>query len=171
MQTLSGSQEPFIADAVAGFSQHASVALKVGERKKLERICRYISRPAVSENRLSLTHQGKVRYQLKTPYRHGRAAFGHVIFEPVDFMAKLTALVPRPRVNRTGPPRPATTAYLLLTAHAEALVTPARRGKRARRDTTQQGQGERTNQSSCCHDLLTKSQADLQHQGTDFRPF
>ena len=94
MQTLSGSQEPFIADAVAGFSQHASVALKVGERKKLERICRYISRPAVSENRLSLTHQGKVRYQLKTPYRHGRAAFGHVIFEPVDFMAKLTALVP-----------------------------------------------------------------------------
>ena len=28
--------------------------------------CRYISQPAVSEKRLSLTRQGKVRYQLKT---------------------------------------------------------------------------------------------------------
>jgi hypothetical protein len=40
---------------VAGFSLHASVAVKVSEQNKLERICRYISRPAVSEKRLSLT--------------------------------------------------------------------------------------------------------------------
>jgi hypothetical protein len=56
---------------VAGFSLHASVAVKVSEQNKLERICRYISRPAVSEKRLSLTRQGKVRYELKTPYRDG----------------------------------------------------------------------------------------------------
>jgi ribosomal protein S27E len=96
LQTLPGTEEPFIADAVAGFSLHASVALKASERKKLERICRYISRPAVSDKRLSLTRQGKVRYQLKTPYRDGTT---HVIFEPVDFIAKLAALVPRPRVK------------------------------------------------------------------------
>ena len=38
---------------VAGFSLHAGVAIKTRERKKLERLCRYISRPAVSEKRLA----------------------------------------------------------------------------------------------------------------------
>jgi hypothetical protein len=38
-----------------------------------------------------------VRYELKTPYRDGTT---HVIFEPLDFIAKLAALVPKPRVNR-----------------------------------------------------------------------
>jgi len=40
---------------VAGFSLHAGVATKANERKKLERVCRYIARPAVSEKRLALT--------------------------------------------------------------------------------------------------------------------
>jgi len=51
---------------------------------KLERLCRYITRPAIAEKRLSLTKQGKIRYELKTPYRDGAT---HVIFEPVDFTA------------------------------------------------------------------------------------
>jgi hypothetical protein len=51
----------------------------------------YISRPAVSEKRLALTANGQVRYELKTPYRNGTT---HVIFEPLDFIAKLAALVP-----------------------------------------------------------------------------
>jgi hypothetical protein len=44
---------------VAGFSLHAGVAAKAGERKKLECLCRYIARPTVSEERLSLTDSGK----------------------------------------------------------------------------------------------------------------
>jgi len=76
----------------------AGVAAKAHQRDKLERLCRYITRPAISEKRLSLTNQGKVRYELKTPYRDGTT---HVIFEPVDFIAKLAALVPKPRVNLT----------------------------------------------------------------------
>ncbi len=67
-------------------------------RKKLERLCRYIARPAVSEKRLSLTSKGKVRYHLKTPCRDGTT---HVIFEPLDFIAKLAALVPKPGMNLT----------------------------------------------------------------------
>jgi hypothetical protein len=54
--------------------------------------------PALSEQRLSLTAGGKVRYQLKTPYNDGTT---HVVFEPLDFLARLAALVPRPRVNLT----------------------------------------------------------------------
>ena len=53
------------AGKVAGFSLHAGVAAKADERKKLERLCRYIARPAVSEKRLSLTSQGQVRYDVK----------------------------------------------------------------------------------------------------------
>lgn len=36
----------------SGFSLHAGVATKAHERDKLEKICRYIARPAVSEERL-----------------------------------------------------------------------------------------------------------------------
>jgi len=71
---------------VAGFSLHARVATKANERAKLERLCRYIARPAVSTKRLSMTRNGRVRYELKTPWRNGTT---HVIFEPLDFMYRM----------------------------------------------------------------------------------
>jgi hypothetical protein len=73
LQTLPGIEEPFNGSAgqAAGFSLHAGVATKASQREKLERLCRYITRPAVSEKRLSLMNQGKVRYELKMPYRDG----------------------------------------------------------------------------------------------------
>ena len=83
---------------VASFSLHAGVACEAHEREKLERLCRTITRPAVSTERLSLTSQGNIRYRLKTPYRDGTT---DVVFEPLDFMARLAALVPTPRVNFT----------------------------------------------------------------------
>jgi len=52
----------------------------------------------VAIERLSLTAQGDIRYALKTPYRDGTT---HVIFEPLDFLARLAALVPSPGVNLT----------------------------------------------------------------------
>ena len=82
---------------VGGFSLHAGVAIRANQRNKRERLCRYIARPALSEHRLSLTAAGKVRYQLKTPYNNGTT---HVVFEPLDFMAKLAALVPGLHVLR-----------------------------------------------------------------------
>ena len=83
---------------VGGFSLHAGVAVRANQRNKRERLCRYISRPALSEQRLSLTAGGKVRYQLKTPYNKGTT---HVVFEPLNFLARLAALVPSPRENLT----------------------------------------------------------------------
>ncbi len=83
---------------MAGFSLHAGVATKAHERDKLERLCRYITRPAVSTKRLSMTRNGAVRYELKTPYSDGTT---HVLFEPLDFIAKLVALVPKSRVHLT----------------------------------------------------------------------
>jgi hypothetical protein len=83
---------------VAGFSLHAGVSAKAGERDKLERLCRYIARPPISVHRLSLTQEGNIRYELKTPYRNGTT---HMVFEPLDFISKLAALIPAPRVNLT----------------------------------------------------------------------
>jgi len=86
-----------VAEA-SGFSLHAGVIAEGGEREKIERLCRYVSRPAVASERLALTPQGNVRYTLKTPYRDGTT---HVILEPLAFIARLAALVPLPRVHLT----------------------------------------------------------------------
>ena len=105
----------------AGFSLHAGVATRVHERDKLERLCRYIARPAVSTKRLSLTRHGKVRYELKTPYNDGTT---QVLFEPLDFIARLVALVPKPRVNLTR-----FHGVFAPNSKYRAWVTPAKRGK------------------------------------------
>ena len=105
----------------SGFSLHAGVAAQAWERQKLERLCRYITRPAVSEKRLSLTSSGNIRYQLKTPYSDGTT---HVIFEPLDFIAKLAALVPKPRVNLTR-----FHGVFAPNSKHRVEVTPAKRGK------------------------------------------
>jgi len=107
---------------VAGFSLHAGVATKANERAKLERLCRYITRPAVSTKRLSMTRNGRVRYELKTPWRNGTT---QVIFEPLDFIARLVSLVPKARVNLTR-----FHGVFAPNSKYRALVTPAGRGKR-----------------------------------------
>jgi len=128
LQTLpDDGDEPFTTRVghVAGFSLHAGIATKANERAKLERLCRYIARPAVSTKRLSMTRNGQVRYELKTPWRNGTT---HVIFEPLDFISRLVALVPRPRVNLTR-------FHGLFAPNSKyrSRVTPASRGKRAKR--------------------------------------
>ena len=106
---------------LAGFSLHAGVAARADQRDKVERLCRYIARSAVSEQRLSLTPTGKVRYELKTPFRNGTT---HVIFEPLDFIARLAALVPRPRVNQTR-----FHGVFAPNSKHRAAITPSGRGK------------------------------------------
>jgi len=106
---------------VAGFSLHAGVAVKPNQREKLERLCRYICRPPVSEKRLFLTPRGDIGYSLKTPYRDGTT---HVIFEPLDFIARLAALVPPPRLNLTR-----FHGVFAPNSPYRARITPARRGR------------------------------------------
>ncbi|MBK7963276.1 MAG: transposase [Bdellovibrionales bacterium] len=58
----------------SGFSLHAGVATKAQEREKLEKICRYIARPALSEERLSTNVRGEIIYRLKKPWSDGTLA-------------------------------------------------------------------------------------------------
>ena len=52
----------------------------------------------IATKRLSIDGQGRVVYRYKQPFRDGST---HVILEPLDFIAGLAALVPRPRLNLT----------------------------------------------------------------------
>lgn len=64
--------------------------------RRFERLCRYVARPAVSSERLSLSRHGNVLYRLRRAWRDGTT---HVVFEPLVFLERLAALVPRPRTH------------------------------------------------------------------------
>ncbi len=66
-----------------------------------------------------------MRYKLKTLYREG---ITYVILEPLDFIARLAAPVPRPRVSLTR-----FHGVLAPNSKYRALVTPAKRGKGTKR--------------------------------------
>ena len=59
-----------------GFSLHAGVVAVAAERAKLARHCRYLTRPAVSTERWSLTAQGLIDYRLQKPTREGTTQGG-----------------------------------------------------------------------------------------------
>ena len=115
--------DPSGAVRAGGFSLHAGVAIAPHQRGKLERLCRYISRPPVATERLALMASGHVRYTLKRPYRDGTT---HIVLEPLDLMARLAALVPPPRMHLTR-------YHGVLAPHSQlrAAVTPAHRGRGA----------------------------------------
>ena len=89
------ARQPLCAD-IDGFSLHAAVRVDAHERKRLEQLCRYITRPALSEERIQLDAVGQVQLKLKTPWRDGTT---HVVMSPLEFMQRLAALVPRPRLH------------------------------------------------------------------------
>ena len=59
-------------------------------------MCRYLTRPAIANDRLTRNHAGQGVLTLKTPYREGAT---HIVMSPLEFMQRLAALVPRPRLH------------------------------------------------------------------------
>jgi len=54
-----------------GFTLHAAVRVKPEESARLEHLCRYVTRPPLSTERLSSDEQGNVVHELRVPYRDG----------------------------------------------------------------------------------------------------
>ena len=79
-----------------GFSLHAGVRCDANDRQGVEQLCRYITRPAISNERLAINREGNVVLKLKTPWRNGAT---HIVLTPMEFMQRLAALVPRPRLH------------------------------------------------------------------------
>ena len=58
-------------------------------------LCRYITRPAIANERLKRNRAGQVVLQLKSPYKDGTT---HIV-EPLEVMERLAALMPRPALT------------------------------------------------------------------------
>jgi hypothetical protein len=54
------------------------------------------TRPSLSDERVQLNAAGQVELKLKTPWRDGTT---HLVMAPLEFMQRLAALVPRPRLH------------------------------------------------------------------------
>jgi hypothetical protein len=85
--------DPWSAE-VLGFNIHAGVVIEATDRAGLERLCRYGARPCFSLERLSLLDEGRVAYRLRKPRTKGAT---HLVLSPVQFLARIAALVPPPR--------------------------------------------------------------------------
>ena len=62
------------------------------QRKEFERLCRYITRPAIAHERLKRDESGDVVLQLKSAWRDGTT---HIRMLPLEFMQRLAALCGR----------------------------------------------------------------------------
>jgi len=140
----------------AGFSLHAGIDIQPGQRAKLERLCRYVSRPPVATERLGLTSSGQIMYELKTPYRDGTT---HILMEPLDLMARLAALVLPPRMHLTR-------FHGVFAPHSRlrAAVTPAHRGIGAPQPLSPADAAKPSTPPPCCDELGAAPEAGVWHR-------
>jgi hypothetical protein len=87
------SPKPFCVDQ-DGYTLHAGVRIGGNDRDAVEKIAKYLLRPAFAQERLSLLPDGRVAYDLRRPRWDGGT---RVIMTPIEFLSKLAALVPAPR--------------------------------------------------------------------------
>ena len=65
-----------------GFDLHAALRVNAGRRERLERVCRYVLRPPVAQDRVTVTSDGRVRLALRHAWSDGTT---HLEFDPVAF--------------------------------------------------------------------------------------
>ncbi len=76
------------------FNLHAGVRIADRDEEGKERLLRYLLRPPLVLDRLSIREDGRVVLRLKNMWRDGTTA---LVLTPFEFLARLAALVPRPR--------------------------------------------------------------------------
>jgi hypothetical protein len=80
-----------------GFDLHANVRVPAHDRARLEGLCRYVLRAALAKDRLQLRAGGRVLLTLKAAWHDGTS---RLLFEPIGFLERLAALIPRPESNQ-----------------------------------------------------------------------
>ena len=91
--TLSGA----LCAADMGFSLHAATVVRRDDAGGREALARYVLRPPLAEERLSLLPDGRVRLGLKRAYSDGTVA---VEMDGLAFVSRLAASIPGPRFVR-----------------------------------------------------------------------
>jgi hypothetical protein len=80
-----------------GMSLHADVAVPARDRRRLERLCRYVARPPLSSERLEEREDGTLSLRLKTRWRDGTT---HILMERSELIERLVPLIPPPRAHQ-----------------------------------------------------------------------
>ena len=78
----------------AGFSLHANTRVPPLARAALEKLCKYICRPAIAKHRIELLDDDQVRVWLKSPWADGTTA---KVMSGEDFVVRMAAIIPMPR--------------------------------------------------------------------------
>jgi hypothetical protein len=79
-----------------GFDLEAGMRVRADQRDRLERLCRYVLRPPLADERLRLLDNGDVLLALERRWSDGTT---HLRLSPVEVLERLAVLIPRPRVN------------------------------------------------------------------------
>jgi hypothetical protein len=80
-----------------GMSLHADVSVPARDRKRLERLSRYILRSPICLDRLQAQPDGRLSYKLKTQWRDGTT---HILMERHELLERLAPLIPPPRAHQ-----------------------------------------------------------------------
>ena len=83
---------------IEGFSLHADTVVDAGDRPALERLVRYMLRPLISPDRLTLRPDGRVEYHFRRPDPSGRTSW---VTEPTSWCRRLATLIPPRRAHTT----------------------------------------------------------------------
>jgi len=81
---------------VNGAGLHANTVIPAHDRMHLERMARYMCRPPIAIERLKVLSDGRLLYRLKKQWRDGTS---RIIFQPLELIERLAALIPAPRFN------------------------------------------------------------------------
>jgi hypothetical protein len=81
----------------AGMSLHADVVVPASDRRRLERLCRYVARPPLARDRLEVEPDGRLVLRLKTRWRDGTT---HILIERHELLERLVPLIPPPRAHQ-----------------------------------------------------------------------
>ena len=149
------SELPPRCAAINGYNLHADVCVSAKDRIGLERLCRYLLRPALSKTRLEEKEDGTIVLRLKRPWSDGTT---EIVLSRLEFLERICALIPppkshtvayhgilagnaawRPEVVPRDPPRPRPTKAVFKLIRVEDA--PA---ERLREVTTASGSGWRS---------------------------
>jgi hypothetical protein len=72
-------------------SLHADVAVPAHDRRRLERLCRYVARPPLASERLEERPDGSLTLRLETRWRDGTS---HILMERSELIERLVPLIP-----------------------------------------------------------------------------
>lgn len=88
--------------SIGGFNIHGARKIKKQDRHKLRDLISYMGRGAIANERIDINKSGDVIYTLKRSYSDSTQK---LIFTPLEFLEKLSAIIPPPKIhliNYTG---------------------------------------------------------------------